>query len=146
MHCCRSGLASLTIVLALALAGPVFRVILGVLDALLGLCVVLVAGWSLSDPVLASVEALAEATGFTSDADAWSDRIADIAPTGWPYAAIGAGILMIVTGIAIAVTARKWPATGSKYSRVRLATEGGAPADPASDWDALSEGEDPTAR
>ncbi|HEX7835487.1 MAG TPA: Trp biosynthesis-associated membrane protein, partial [Pseudolysinimonas sp.] len=61
------ALASLTLVLALALAGPVFRVILGVLDASLGVCVVAVAGWSLSDPVRASLPVLVDATGLTGE-------------------------------------------------------------------------------
>jgi uncharacterized membrane protein (TIGR02234 family) len=131
------ALASLTLVLALALAGPVFRVILGVLDALLGVCVVVVAAWSLSDPVRASLPALAAATGISSTPDG---ATATAAP--WPIVGLGAGVLMIVTGIAVAITSRAWPASGSRYTRSRLETPDG---DAVRDWDALSEGDDPTA-
>jgi hypothetical protein len=103
------GLAQLALVGALAIAGPVFRIVLGVLAALLGLCVVLV--------VVVTGE--------------WS--------TAWPALAVAGGTLFILGGLFVAITARAWPAGGRKYSRTRLAG-GGAVAD----WDALSEGEDPT--
>lgn len=131
------ALASLTLVLALALAGPVFRVILGVLDALLGVCVVVVAAWSLSDPVRASLPALAAATGISSTPDG-----ATAAAAPWPIVGLVAGVLMIVTGIGVAITSRAWPASGSRYTRSRLETPDG---DAVRDWDALSEGDDPTA-
>ena len=132
------ALASLTLVLALALAGPVFRVILGVLDALLGVCVVVVAAWSLGDPVRASQPALVEATGLSSEQPLSFEAVV---ATPWPVVGLIAGTLMIVTGIAVALTARAWPTSGSRYTRNRLETPDG---DPVHDWDALSEGDDPT--
>jgi hypothetical protein len=48
---------------------------------------------------------------------------------------------MILTGLAVAVTSRAWPTSGAKYSPHRAATPDGTPID---DWDALSEGDDPT--
>jgi len=135
------ALASLTLVLALALAGPVFRVILGVLDALLGVCVVAVAVWALSDPVRASLPVLVEATGLTGDEQAFLDEIASTVTAAWPFVALAGGILMILTGIAIAVTSRAWPTSGAKYSRTRAETADGTAIH---DWDALSEGDDPT--
>ncbi len=135
------ALASLTLVLALALAGPVFRVILGVLDALLGVCVVAVAVWSLSDPVRASLPVLVDATGLTGDEQAFLDEIASTVTTAWPYVGLAAGILMILTGVAIAVTSPAWPVSGAKYSRTRAETADGTAIN---DWDALSEGDDPT--
>lgn len=135
------ALASLTLVLALALAGPVFRVILGVLDALLGLCVVVVSVWALSDPVRASAPVLTEATGLLDD-PAFRE-LASAPATIWPYVGLVAGILMMLTGVFIALTSRAWPASGGRYSRSRLETPEG---DAVHDWDALSEGEDPTAQ
>jgi hypothetical protein len=132
------ALASLTLLLALALAGPVFRVILGVLDALLGVCVVVVAVWSLSDPVRASQPALVEATGMQSEAPL---TLMPVTTTPWPAVGIVAGALMIATGLFIAVTARRWPVSGSRYARTRLETPEG---DAVHDWDALSDGDDPT--
>jgi hypothetical protein len=134
------ALASLTLVLALALAGPVFRVILGVLDALLGVCAVVVVAWSLSDPVRASLPVLTDATGIGSE-EGVLGQVAGIVTTAWPYVGLAGGVLMIVTGLGVAVTSRAWPASGDRYSRTRAAAPGG---DPVHDWDALSEGEDPT--
>jgi hypothetical protein len=135
------ALASLTLVAALALAGPVFRVILAVLDALLGVCVVAVCAWSLSDPVRASLPVLIEGTGFTADEQTFVDEIASTVTTPWPIVGLVAGVLMILTGLAVAVTSRAWPASGRKYTRTRAVTpEGGS----IQDWDALTEGDDPT--
>ena len=75
------ALASLALVAALALAGPFFRVVLGVLDALLGVCVVAVSVWALSDPVRASLPVLVDATGLTGDEQAFLDEIASTVTT-----------------------------------------------------------------
>jgi hypothetical protein len=92
---------------ALLLAGPVFRVVLAVLIALLGVCVILVV---VATPEGGSLVGLA----------------------------VAAGVLQVLVGVGVAVTARRWPTSGSRYSRTRMA------GDPASDWDALSSGDDPT--
>ncbi|MGN6501433.1 MAG: Trp biosynthesis-associated membrane protein [Pseudolysinimonas sp.] len=136
------ALASLCVVFALGLAGPVFRTILAVLDALLGVCVIVVTAWSLSDPVRASLPALVEATGFSGTADGFRDQLTGTIVTVWPWLGLVAGVLMTLTGIAIAVTGRGWPASGSRYTRTRAQS---ATGDPVRDWDALSEGDDPTA-
>ncbi len=52
--------------------------------------------------------------------------------------AIVGGTLQVLAAAWVATTVMRWPASGSRYSRSRL--EG----DPASDWDALSAGDDPT--
>jgi predicted membrane channel-forming protein YqfA (hemolysin III family) len=92
---------------AMLLAGPVFRLILSVLLALLGLCVVLVA---LNTPDGGTLGVLA----------------------------LIAGILQVLVAVGVGATVRRWPTSTSRYSRSRV--EG----DRASDWDALSEGDDPT--
>jgi hypothetical protein len=101
------ALAAAAAGLAMLLAGPVFRVVLAGLIALLGACVVLVA---VLDPALESPIVLA----------------------------IVGGALQVLIAAWVATTVRHWPPPGSRYSRSRL--EG----DPASDWDALSAGDDPT--
>jgi len=136
------ALASLCVVLALGLAGAVFRAILAVLDSLLGVCVIVVTAWSLSDPVRASVPALVNATGFSGDADVFRDQVTSSVVTIWPWVGLVAGVLMTLTGLAIAVTGRGWPLSGSRYTRTRTASPD---SDPVRDWDALSEGDDPTA-
>ena len=101
------ALASAAAAAAMLLAGPVFRLILSVLLALLGLCVVLVA---LNTPDGGSLGVVA----------------------------LVAGILQALVALGVAGTVRRWPTSTSRYSRSRV--EG----DRASDWDALSEGDDPT--
>jgi hypothetical protein len=90
--------------LALLLAGRVFRVILSVLLALLGVCVVLVA---VMLPALSML-------------------------------GLAGGILLTVVALAVAATSRRWPSTAARYTRARV------DGDPASDWDTLSAGDDPT--
>ena len=81
------ALASLTLVAALALAGPFFRVVLGVLDALLGVCVVAVSIWSLSDPVRASLPVLIDSTGISGRGHpARHGRESPATP--WPFVAL----------------------------------------------------------
>lgn len=101
------ALASAAAGAAMLLAGPVFRVILSILLALLGLCVVLVAINT---------------------------------PEGGALVALGlvAGIVQVLVAGWVTTTVRHWPSGTSRYSRSRV--EG----DRASDWDALSEGDDPT--
>lgn len=101
------ALASAAAGAAMLLAGPVFRILLSVLLALLGLCVVLVA---VNTPDAAGLGVLA----------------------------IVAGILQVLVAGWVTTTVRHWPVSTSRYSRSRV--EG----DRASDWDALSEGDDPT--
>ena len=66
--------------------------------------------------------------------------VAVATPEGGGLAALGfaAGILQVVAAGWVAATARRWPTSGARYSRTRVA------GDPASDWDALSSGDDPT--
>lgn len=134
------ALASLTLVAALALAGPFFRVVLGVLDALLGVCVIAVCGWALGDPVRASLLSLSEATGI-SGVETLRAMVTSDPATVWPFVALVLGVLMVVTGLGIAVTARAWPTSGTKYSRTRAETPDGTAIH---DWDALTGGADPT--
>ena len=134
--------ASFALVLALAIAGPVFRVILGILEALLGVTIVVVSAVALADPIAASSPALTEHTGVTGvDSLARTRRerrrrsLADRRdrrrrPDGRCSASL------------IAVTGHRWPRSGRKYSRSRLRTP--RHRRPVDEWDALSEGDDPT--
>lgn len=134
------ALASLALVAALALAGPFFRVVLGVLDALLGVCVVAVTVWALSDPVRASLPVLIDSTGISGEGTLLG-MVASAPATPWPILALALGIVMVLTGIAIAVTSRAWPTSGAKYTRTRAETTDGTAIE---NWDALSGGDDPT--
>ena len=137
------ALASLALVLALAIAGPFFRVVLGALEALIGVAVVATAAFALGNPAAASEAAVTKATGISGTASTTALITAQSA-TAWPVVAVVVGAFVVLTGIAVAATARSWPASGRKYTRTRLTTPEGAEPDPVQEWDALSEGEDPT--
>lgn len=142
------ALAALALVAALALAGPVFRVVLGILLALLSSAIVTSAALALGDPVGAASAAVTELSGVDGD-DSVREIVASAALTAWPSLALAAGILGCLAGVGIALTARRWPERVRKYDAVRTApsddpaTEGRA--DRLDAWDALSDGRDPTA-
>ncbi|GAA0995251.1 Trp biosynthesis-associated membrane protein [Subtercola frigoramans] len=118
------ALAGLALSAALAIAGPVIRIILGLLELVLGLSIVVSSAAALADPVPAGQSAVTSATGV-----AGSSSILAIAEatgsTPWPWVATVAGTLMAVTGILIVVTFRRWPVSGRKYQPVQFADETG---------------------
>ena len=138
------ALTALALVAALAIAGPVFRRILGVLGALLGGSIIAVAFVTIGDPIAASAPVVTDATGI-SGAESVAELVASIEGTVWPWLAVVFGALVIVWGVAIALTAGRWPVSGRKYTRTRTVDATEAMTDPVSEWDALSEGDDPTA-
>lgn len=140
------ALAALALVGALALAGPVFRVVLGLLQALLGLGIAVSGGLALADPLAAAVASITEATGV--EGLAGIRPLVESATTSlWPVVAIVAGAAAVVIGIGIALTASRWPQRTRRYDTVRLAPSGEpGRVDRLDAWDALSDGDDPTAR
>jgi len=136
------SLASLAAMGALTIAGRVFRVVLGALQALLGASVALTAGTALSDPVRAAGSAVTDATGVDG-AESLQALVDSSTATPWPWVALVVGVLAALLGVAVVALAGAWPSSGRKYSAVRL-----EPADPRSDpaaaWDSLSGGDDPT--
>ena len=131
------ALATLALVAALAIAGPFFRVVLAVLESLLGLCVVLVTVVAVTDPAIASATVISERTGVSIGSA--PELVESAAASAWPAVTITTGAAAILVGLAILVTQRNWPASGRKYDRTRLTA-----ADPVDAWDTLSEGDDPT--
>jgi hypothetical protein len=139
------ALASLALVAALAIAGRFFRVVLAVLLALLGVCVVVVAAFAIAHPVVSATAAITKATGVAGDASV-AKLVTGISMTAWPVVAIVVGVLLALLGLAIAPTAASWPESGRKYTRSRMASADDGVLDPVREWDALSEGDDPTGR
>lgn len=135
------ALAVLAVVAALALSGRVFRIIFGVLEALLGVCVVAATLVTLGDPAAASASAITEVTGIAGS-DSVAALVAEVATSAWPFVAIVIGALTVVVGGAVVATARRWPVSGRKYTRTRVAASDAS--DSVAEWDALSEGDDPT--
>jgi uncharacterized membrane protein (TIGR02234 family) len=138
------GLAGLALVGALAIAGPVFRVVLGVLEAAIGISVCLSAWGAITDPIAAAAPLVSEHTGI-SGSQSVSGLIESATPTPWPVATVLIGALSIVLGALIVVTAGRWPSRPSRYQAVRL-EDAQEPRSAVSDWDSLSDGDDPTSR
>ena len=139
------ALASLALIAALAIAGRFFRVVLGILLALLGICVIAVSAFAIGNPVVAATAAITKATGVAGT-ESVAKLVTATSITAWPVVAIVLGVLLTLLGLAIAPTARSWPDSGRKYSRSRLAVPDSETPDAVQEWDALSEGDDPTKR
>lgn len=159
------ALAGLALAGALTIAGPVIRLVLGVLDVILGGCVMLAAALAVSDPAGASSAAVTAATGIAGE-QSILDGIESTTLTVWPFVALGAGAVVALAGVGILVTTRSWPRSTSRYQGVRLepveAASGSAADGPApihaslireatdatgrsvDSWDDLSRGSDPT--
>jgi hypothetical protein len=138
------GLAGLALVAALAIAGPVFRTVLGLLQAAIGACVAWSAWGAIANPVAASAPLVTETTGI-SGARSIEALVESVAATPWPWITMVVCALMVVTGIFIVATARRWPGATSRYQGVRF-EDPDAPRSAVSDWDSLSDGSDPTSR
>jgi len=135
------ALTGLVLIGALAIAGPFFRAVLGVLQALLGATIVLSGVLALMDPVAASSAVITDATAVAGK-EAVAGMVASAATTAWPWISTISGALLAVLGVVVLLTGRLWPGSSRKYSAVRTRTVGGG--DPVEDWDSLSSGEDPT--
>lgn len=136
------ALAGLALAGALTIAGPFFRVVLGVLQALIGVTQVITSVLSVADPVAASSAAIGEATGL-SGAESLRELVAATSITAWPWVAVVAGGVGVLLGALVLVTFRRWPESARRYRAVGLerAERDTAPSD---DWDTLSDGRDPT--
>lgn len=138
------ALAGLALVAALAIAGPVFRIILGALETVIGGCVAYSAVNVLVSPGTAGAAAVTEATGVAGS-QSTADLVAATSLTAWPVITLVLGVLLAIAGIGTVITHRRWPGPSRKYQAVRLEQVDAAPnADPVGAWDDLSRGEDPT--
>lgn len=138
------ALAGLALVAALAIAGPVFRIVLGLLEAAIGACVVISSITVLASPATAGAAAVTEATGVAGN-QSTVDLVAATSLTAWPAITLVLGIVLGLAGLATVVTHRRWPGPSKKYQTVRFTQVETAPsADPVGAWDDLSRGDDPT--
>jgi uncharacterized membrane protein (TIGR02234 family) len=150
------ALAGFALAGALTIAGPIIRIVLGILQLLLGFSVGLAAWLALTDFAAASASAIVAATGLAGRSA--QDSMTDPILTVWPWVALGAAVLMFLAGLVVILTSRSWPGSGSRSrSRFEPVTgTGSAPTgSPAPDadatdsavdaWDGLTRGNDPTA-
>ncbi|GGI47118.1 trp region conserved hypothetical membrane protein [Agromyces flavus] len=141
------ALAGLALAGALAIAGPLIRIVLGLLAAVLGGCLVLAASLSSAAPVASVSGAVAEATGVAG-AESTAGLIASVTATAWPVVAIVGGVLVVLAGVLVVATGRAWPTSRRYGGGARLAADGTATVATSDravdDWDGLSRGDDPT--
>lgn len=131
------SVAGLALVGAVAIANTVIRRVLGVVQLLLGAGVLIVSIRALLDPISAVLPAVSSATGVAGS-ESVAALVSGVVASAWPWFSIAGGVVLAVTAVWTLVTASHWPNSGSKY--------GGAATtkSPVSDWDALSDGADPT--
>ncbi|MFA7497083.1 MAG: Trp biosynthesis-associated membrane protein [Leucobacter sp.] len=134
------AIALIAAALALAIAGPVFRRILGALVALLGAGTAALAIGVLADPTSALVGRVTEITGLSGGS---GSSIVWMEMSMWGYVCAVAGVLAVALGAVVLVTAGRWAAAGRKYDSDTRRVDPAKP-DRISDWDALSEGDDPS--
>jgi len=145
------ALCNLVLIGALAIAGPFFRIVLSLLQALIGVAVVFSAALALGSPVSASAAAITTASGVAGDRST-AELVENYSATAWPMVSLIAGVLLVIVALGMLVTSRSWPGSTRKYQAVRLdapvagevPAEGPAARSSVDDWDSLSSGADPT--
>jgi uncharacterized membrane protein (TIGR02234 family) len=137
--------AAIALAAALAIAGPVIRIVLGILGVLLGGSIILSASLAIADPAVAGAAAVTTSTGV-SGTESVRTLVTAVVSTPWPILALVAGALLVLVALAVLVTSRSWPASARKYQAVRTESSEVSAKDRAVDeWDELSRGDDPTA-
>lgn len=142
------GLAALALTVALTIAGPIFRVILGLISVGFGVGILTLSLGVMRSPRTAALDVLAELTGLAGE-EASYGTVASIAVSPWPAITATAGVVLGLVGLFVVVTGHRWPRGGRKYD-AKAAPAPGASApiesDRISDWDQLSDGSDPSDR
>lgn len=139
------ALAALASVAGLALAGLVLRWLLGGLVMIIGGVTIATSVIAMADPVRAVARMVTELTGVSGDAS--TGRLvepADLVGTPWPWAAVLAGVLIALAGLAVIATAKRWPSSARRFETRFADAQTGLPVDSVERWDALSGGDDPT--
>jgi uncharacterized membrane protein (TIGR02234 family) len=126
------GLMCLAAAVAVIATRRLGRTVVGLLVAAAGVGIVLVAGRLALDP-LTTVRATSQVHQLAPGGDA---RIRDLHRSAAPWLSCLGGLLLAVTGAAVAARGRTWPGMTGRY-QARAAT-------PADAWDAIERGQDPT--
>lgn len=137
---------------ALALTGRVTRRIVAGLLVLAGLGMAALVVTVLQDPAQAVLPAVQTATGQVGPVPGGTSGLGTPRLTGWPWLALGGGLLVVVGGLAGLVAGTSWAGAGRRFeghavpSRGQVAQARARRERGLDDWDALSRGEDPTVR
>ncbi len=139
------SLAVLALGLALTIAGPIVRLVFGVL----GLAAALFLGGTtialfLTEPLTAAASTVTETTGLAGST-AIADVVAGIELSAWPTLTLVGWALLLVASLVVVVTWRRWKAGGRRYrTDAEHTAHQTGPVDAIDSWDDLSRGTDPT--
>lgn len=161
--------AVLAVALVLTLAGKVLRWVLAVTVFGLGLALAGIGSLATCDPRAGSASHLEEATGFAGEAGQMA--VVQTVVTPWPVVTLGVGAALAGLGVLVMVYGGRWRAAGRRFAAAppavasAVAEAGTVPPtqqflagdgsqhetdtqepDRIADWDAMTEGKDPSAR
>ncbi len=105
-----------------------------------GLAVVLLGGAVLTDPADALRVPAAQASGTTTS------RVDDVRRTAWVPLGMTGGALMLAGGLLALLRGAAWAGPSRRYERTPSSAAEGPPVDDEPLWEAISRGDDPTAR
>lgn len=137
------SLAVLALSAAIAIVGPVMRVVFAVLAMLiagaLGVSTLVIAS---EHPISAVSSTLSALVGLQGE-EALAPLIQSIVPTAWPWITFLVWIVLFAAGLFAAITASRWKVGGRRFQTSSSAPHNG-PIDAVESWDELSHGDDPT--
>lgn len=152
-------LASVALAGALSIAGRVLRVVLGVLQVLIGVSIALSAGGAIAEPVRVSGSLISTSTGIAGT-ESIASLVSSVEQTAWPVITFVVAVLMIVVGLGVIISSGRWPGSrsrrSSRFETASAAVAGGygsgvvttqtedGEIDPVATWDEQSRGDDPT--
>lgn len=139
------SLAAMALAAALAIVGPVLRIVFGFLTLAIGVVLIaMTAPLAFAAPITAVASTVTEAT-FISGNESIGALIAQITSTAWAPITLGAAAVLALFGIFIVVSARHWRRSGRRFAASDAsAPRSAGPVDAIDGWDGLSKGIDPT--
>jgi len=128
-----SALVGAAAVIATLTTGRIPRWIASVITVVAGVVSVVVVLSAVRDPAAVLGDVATTMTGHTGD------RTIEAGLTIWPWVGLLGAVLLTLTGVLAVIGARTWSGLSSAYD-----APGGTATRTRSDWDMLSDGEDPT--
>ena len=136
------SLTALALGAAVALVGPVLRHVFGAFALVLGAVLFVLTTIVVAQRPLSSVApSLTEVTGLAGE-KALTPVIGGISATAWPWAALAGWLLLVLAGLLVLATGRRWRSGGRRFQTAPAPEN--APVDAVESWDELSQGTDPT--
>lgn len=140
------AVALLAVGVTLSIAGRVTRVVLGLLIVAFGGWITVTAVELLTDSQTALVSfgasVLHDVTGFAPSEHA---ALVETATSSvWPAIIVALGVLTVLSGLLVLLFGAKWQTGGRKYDAPSSTVQHEGESDRISEWDAQSEGEDPS--